>query len=192
MAAVPVRSKLANKRSVAMDFQFFTDQFEQIIGTNFWTMIFAWINILIMFLILRKFLFKPVKKMIDSRQKEVDDMYSNAAEAEEDANQMKADYEQKLAKATEESEQILKDAVRKAQLREEGIIKEAESKASRILARAEEQIELEKAQAVNDIKNEVSGLAVELASAIISRDVDPEEHKEFIDSFINGLDEDGN
>ena len=82
-------------------FVVFTDKFESFIGVNFWTMIFAWINILIMFLILRKFLFKPVKKMIDERQKEVDDMYANAEQAEKAADEMKADYEQKLAKATE-------------------------------------------------------------------------------------------
>lgn len=170
-----------------MSFQVFTDQFEQFIGTNFWTMIIAWINILIMYLILRKFLFKPVKKMIDARQKEVDDMYANAAEATKAADEMKADYEQKLAKATEESEQIVKDAVRRAQLREEEMIRDAEGQASRILARAEEQIELEKNQAINDIKNEVSGLAVDLASAIISRDVDASEHEQFIDDFISRI-----
>ncbi len=169
-------------------FVVFTDKFESFIGVNFWTMLFAWINILIMFLILRKFLFKPVKKMIDARQKEVDDMYANAEEATKAADEMKTDYEQKLAKATEESEQIIKDAVRKAQLREESMIKEAEGKASRILARAEEQIELEKNQAINDIKNEVSGIAVELASAIIARDVSEKEHERFIDEFIDNLD----
>ncbi|MBP5311372.1 MAG: F0F1 ATP synthase subunit B [Clostridia bacterium] len=172
-----------------MTFQVFTDQFEQFIGTNFWTMIFAWINILIMFLVLRKFLFKPVKKMIDSRQKEVDDMYANAAEANRAADEMRSDYEQKLAKATEESEQIVRDAVRKAQFKEEEMIKDAEAKASRILARAEEQIELEKNQAINDIKNEVSGIAVDLASAIIARDVDKAEHEQLIDDFIKNIGE---
>lgn len=173
-------------------FEVFTDKFESFIGTNFWTMIFAWVNILIIFLILRKFLFKKVKNMIDLRQKEVDDMYSDAQEATRAADEMKADYEQKLAKATEESEQIMKNAVRKAQLREESMIKDAETKASRILARAEEQIELEKTQALNDIKDEVSGLAVDLASAIISRDVDRTEHEKLINDFIDNLDKKDN
>ena len=173
-------------------FEVFLNNFEQFVGTNFWTMIFAWINILIIFLILRKFLFKPVKKMIDDRQKEVDDMYADAEEATRAADDMKADYEEKLAQANEESEQIVKDAVRKAQLREEAMIKDAEAKASRILARAEEQIELEKTQAINDIKDEVSGLAVDLASAIIARDVSPAEHEQLINDFIDNLDKKDN
>ena len=173
-------------------FEVFLNNFEQFVGTNFWTMIFARINILIIFLILRKFLFKPVKKMIDDRQKEVDDMYADAEEATRAADDMKADYEEKLAQANEESEQIVKDAVRKAQLREEAMIKDAEAKASRILARAEEQIELEKTQAINDIKDEVSGLAVDLASAIIARDVSPAEHEQLINDFIDNLDKKDN
>ena len=48
--------------------------FEAFVGVNFWTMIFAWLNLLILFIFLRKLLFNPVKNMIDSRQKEIDDM----------------------------------------------------------------------------------------------------------------------
>ena len=63
--------------------------FESFVGVNVWTMIFAWCNLLIIYLFLKKILFKPMKKMIDSRQKEVDDMYENAATAEKQANEMK-------------------------------------------------------------------------------------------------------
>ena len=82
--------------------------------------------------------------MIDSRQKEIDDMYSDAESSKENAEAMKQEYEQKLATATEESEEILKKAIRRAQLREEEILREADGKAKRVLERAEEQIELEK------------------------------------------------
>ena len=61
-----------------VDFQVFTDKFESFIGTNFWTMIIAWINLLLVYLILRKFLFKPVKKMIDERQKKLTSKYNRS------------------------------------------------------------------------------------------------------------------
>ena len=158
-----------------VDFQVFTDKFESFIGTNFWTMIIAWINLLLVYLILRKFLFKPVKKMIDERQKEVDDMYAAAESSKTDAAAMKAEYEERLEKAEEESDEIVRTAIRKAQLKEETILREADEKAARVLARAEEQIELEKKQAVSDIKDEVSGMAISIASAVIARDVSEEE-----------------
>jgi len=163
--------------------------FESFVGVNVWTMIFAWCNLLILYLFLKKILFKPMKKMIDSRQKEVDDMYSDAEAAKTDAESMKSEYEEKLSKATEESEEILRTAQRRAQLKEEDIIKEAQVEASRIRERAEGEIELEKKRMLGEIKDEVSGMAIGIASAVIGREVSEKEHGELIDEFIDGLGE---
>ena len=94
------------------------------------------------------------------------------------------DYFTKLGWLLGESEEIVKRAIRKAELREEEIIAEANQKAARVLERAEEQIELEKKKAINDVKDEVSGMAVSIAAAVIGRDVKGDEHKELIDSFV--------
>ena len=160
---------------------------EAFVGVNFWTMIFAWINLLILYLFLKKLLFKPMKNMIDSRQKEIDDMYSDAENARSNAADLKAEYEEKISKANEESEQILKSAVRRAQLKEEEILKEANLQASRTLERAQEQIELEKKQAINEVKDQVSSMAIGIASAVIERDVSESEHKQLIDEFIGKM-----
>ena len=163
------------------------EAFEAFVGVNFWTMIFAWCNLLVLYLFLRKILFKPVKNMIDSRQKEIDDMYAEAEKNRGDAAVMKADYEEKLNRANEESEEILKKAVRRAQLREEEILHDANDKAARVIKRAEEQIELEKKRMVNEIKNEVSEMAIDIAGAVIKRDVSREEHEALIDEFIRTM-----
>ena len=170
-----------------MNFVGFYEEFENFVGVNIWTMIFAWINLLILYLVLKKILFKPVKNMIDSRQKEVDDMYNDAEAAKADAAQLKADYEEKLEKANEESEEILKRAVRRAQLREEEILKSADEEARRSLERAAEEAELEKKRVLNEVKNEVSEMAIGIAAAVIERDVSAEEHKELIDEFIRNI-----
>ena len=161
--------------------------FEKFVGVNFWTMIFAWVNLLILYLLFKKFLFVPIKKMIDSRQKEIDDMYSDAESARVSAGELKAEYEEKMSRANEESEEILKNAVRRAQLKEEEILKEANAKADRTMERAHEQIALEKKQAINDVKNQVSAMAIDIASAVIERDVSESEHKELIDDFISNM-----
>ena len=165
------------------------DKFESFVGVNFWTMIFAWVNLLILYLAFKKFLFVPIKKMIDSRQKEIDDMYTDAENAKDGANKLKSEYEKKLTRANEESEEILKNALRRAQLKEEEILREANDKAARALERAEEQIELEKKHALNQVKNEVSEMAISIASAVIERDVKAEEHSNLINEFINGMGE---
>ena len=169
--------------------EWFLNEFEAFVGVNFWTMLFAWCNLLILYLFLRKLLFNPVKNMIDSRQKEVDDMYSDAEKARSDADALKSEYDEKIGRANEESEEIRRKALRSAQLKEEEIIKEADSKAARIIERAREEVELEKKRAINEVKNEVSSLAIGIASAVIERDVSEGEHKELIDSFIDGIGE---
>ena len=170
-----------------MEFQWFLEKFEAFVGVNPWTMLFAWLNLLILYLFLKKLAFTPLKNMIDSRQKEIDDMYSEAERSQADAKQLKEQYEEKISHANEESEEILKSAHRRAQLKEEEILREADAKATRVLERAEEQIELEKKRAINDVKNEVSSMAIGIASAVIERDVSAEEHRELIDDFINNM-----
>ena len=152
-------------------------------------MIFAWINLLILYLFLKKLLFVPVKNMIDSRQKEVDDMYSDAESSKKDAAAIKTEYEKKLEAANEESEQIVKNAIRRAQLKEEEILREADEQVARKLQRAAEEVELEKKRAINEVKNEVSEMAIGIASAVIERDVSESEHKALIDDFIRTMGE---
>lgn len=170
-----------------MGFEVFLDKFESFVGINFWTMIFAWINLLILYFFLKKLLFKPVKNMIDSRQKEIDDMYSDAEKSKSDAALLKTQYEEKLEKANEESEDILKRAVRRAQLREEEIIKSAGEEAKRSLERARVEAELEKKKVLNEIKDEVSDMALGIAAAVIEREVSDKEHEALIDDFIREI-----
>lgn len=167
--------------------EFTLEDFDSFVGVNFWTMIFAWVNLLILYILFKKFLFVPIKNMIDARQKEIDDMYSDAEDARKSAGELKEEYEEKISHAEEESEQILKTAVRRAQLKEEEILREADKQAERTMERAHEQIELEKKQAINDVKNQVSAMAIGIASAVIERDVSESEHKELIDDFIGNM-----
>ena len=164
---------------------FVTETNEPLISLNVWTMLFTFCNLVIVFLAARKFLFGPIKKMIDNRQKEIDDMYENAEQSVEDGNRFKTEYEEKLKVAREESDAIMRETVRNARLKEEAIIREARDEAGLILKRADEQIEMERRQAVNDIKNDVSGMAVDIAGAVLGRDIKAEEHSELIDSFID-------
>ena len=170
-----------------MQLQWFLEKFEDFVGVNLWTMLFAWLNLLILYLILKKIAFVPLKNMIDSRQREINDMYDAAESSRESASKLKAEYEEKISHANEESEDILKKALRRAQLREEEILKEANAKAARTLERATEQVELEKKRAINEVKDEVSDMAVSIAAAIIERDVDEDEHKALIDEFISKM-----
>ena len=165
----------------------FLTGFESFVGVNFWTALFTLINLFILYKFMKKLLFKPVMNMIDARQKEIDDLYADAAQSRESAETMKEEYETRLAEAQAESDRIMKDAVRRAQLREEEIVRDAQEKAAQTLRRADEQVELEKKRAMNEIKDDVSVIAVDIASAVLARSIDGAEHAALIDSFIANL-----
>ncbi len=163
--------------------------YEPFISLNLWTVLFTLLNLFILYKFMKKLLFKPVKTMIDTRQKEIDDLYADANASKADAAKLKANYETRLAEATAESEEILRVANRKAQLRQEELLQQAQEQAAQTLKRADEQIAMEKKQALNDIKDEVSVMAVDIAAAVLARDIKREEHSNMIDSFIENLGE---
>ena len=86
-------------------------QFEAFVGVNFWTALFILLNTLTIFFVAKKFLFGPVMKIIHERQQEIDDMYTKAGEAKEQAKLLRQEYEDKLSAATETSDRLVKEAV---------------------------------------------------------------------------------
>ena len=97
-------------------------RFEAFLGVNPWTALFTLLNFIALFLVLKKFLWGPVMKMIAERQQEIDDLYADADEAKEDAEKMRAAYEEKLAEAQKTGDQIIKEATARGQRREEEIL----------------------------------------------------------------------
>lgn len=165
------------------------DEFLAFVTIDVWTMIFTWGNLIILLLLMKKFLFKPVNNILEKRKNEVDEMYKNASESEKTANELKNEYSVKLSKAKEEAEDIVKTASRKAVLKEEEIINEANLEASRIIERAKHQIDLEKSNAMAELREEVSDISVMIASKVLEKDINVAEHKEMIDKFINEIGE---
>ena len=149
-----------------------------------WTIIFTWGNLLVLFLLMKKFLFKPVRKMMLDRENEVKAMYDNAEKSMTDAENLKTEYESKLSSAKTEAEDIVKSATRSAALKSEEIISDAHARAQEIIERADKQIEAERRNAENELKNEVSDIALAIASKVIESELDEEKHKKLIDGFI--------
>ena len=161
--------------------------FESFIGIDFWTALFILLNTLTIFLVAKKYLIGPVRKMIESRQKEIDDMYETAGNAREEAMAMKEEYLKKLNDAQMTSDKIVKDAVARGQKREEEIVEKAKNEAGQILQKAQDDIQLEKKKAVNEAKNEISDMALEIAGKVVGRQLSAADKAEMIDHFIDEL-----
>ena len=109
--------------------------FQSFIGVDFWTALFTLLNFLAVLIVGKKFLWGPVMKMIQDRQQEIDDMYSEADTARVSAKAMEEEYKQKLSAAMETGERIVKDATARGQAKEEEILRQANAEASAMLVR---------------------------------------------------------
>ena len=159
------------------------------IGVELWTALFVLLNTLTVIFVGTKFLFKPVMKMIEARQSEIDNMYANADTAEKNAKALENEYNEKLAAAKDTSERIIKDAVARGQSREEEIIRQANRDAAAIMDKANADIAREKKKAVNEAKDEISGLAMEIAGKVVGRSLTDADHAQLVESFIDELGE---
>lgn len=161
--------------------------FESFIGVNFWTALFVLINTLTIFFVAKKFLVGPVLKIIQDRQQEIDDMYAQAGGVQQQAEQMRAEYQEKLSDAQATSERMVKEATARAQRREDEIIRQANQEASAILDKAAADIAQEKKKAINEAKDEISDMAMAIAGKVVGRELTAADQSALVDSFIDGL-----
>ncbi|MGN1016502.1 MAG: F0F1 ATP synthase subunit B [Faecousia sp.] len=161
--------------------------FESFLGVNPWTALFILLNTLTIFFVAKKFLFKPVMKIITERQQEIDNLYADAGAAKEQARQLQESYQQKLNAAQETSDRIVKEAVARGQSREEQIIRDANAQAAAIMDKASRDIAQEKKKAINDAKNEISDLAMAIAGKVVGHALEGADQADLIDGFIREL-----
>lgn len=161
--------------------------FQSFIGVDFWTALFTLLNFLAVLIVGKKFLWGPVMKMIQDRQQEIDDMYSEADTARVSAKAMEEEYKQKLSAAMETGERIVKDATARGQAKEEEILRQANAEASAMLSKAAADIAMEKKKAINDAKDEISGMAMAIAEKVVARELTAADQSKLVDDFINEL-----
>ena len=154
-----------------------------------WEIITQLINLLLLFLLLKHFLFKPVQNILNARQAEIDKSYADAETAQTRAEELRDEYEKRISDAKAEAADIAKAASRKAQAHYDEVVGTAKADAARLREKAEAQIEQEKKKAMNELKDEISGIAVDIASKVVERETDEKDHDELISEFIKGVGE---
>lgn len=158
-----------------------------VISVNLWQILISLINLILLFLIVKKFLFQPVKKVLAARQSELDDQYAQAKRAEDEANADRAAWKQKKEDLANEADAILQSATDNAKYRSEKIVAEAKDRADSIVRQAEVEAELERKKATADIKREIVLVSGALTEKMLGREINTEDHQELIDSFIEEI-----
>lgn len=161
--------------------------FEELLGVNPWTALMTLANTIALFLVAKKFLFGPVMKMIEDRQQEIDNLYSDAGQAKDNALAMEQEYKEKLSAAQATSDRMVREAVARAQGREEEILRQASMEAAAMKERASADIAQEKKKAINEAKDEISGMAMAIAEKVVGRELNAKDQSALVDSFIEEL-----
>ncbi|MBO5422019.1 MAG: F0F1 ATP synthase subunit B [Clostridia bacterium] len=158
-----------------------------VISVNIWQILASLANLVLLFLMVKKFLYKPVKKMLEQRQNTIQGDYDAASEAKEKAVSAQNEYEEKLRGAKEEADGVIKNAVSIANEREKEIIAQAKQKAEGIVRQAENDAVLERKKAEDGIRKEIVEVSSLLTEKMLEREVSADDHKHFIDSFIESI-----
>ncbi len=160
-----------------------------VISVNIWQMLASLANLVLIFVLVKKFLYKPVKKMLAARTDAIQSDYDAAKEAKDKALADMAAYEEKLSGAKAEADNVIKSAVNIASEREKEIIAEAKIKADGIVRQAENDAVLERKKAEDGIRKEIVEISSLLTEKMLEREVSDADHQHFIDSFIESIGE---
>ncbi len=161
----------------------------EFLSVNFWQTFIAIGNLLILFLIVKKFLFKPVNNILNKRAEEIDKIYSDADEIRTEAQVSKDTYEERLKNAKAETDFMIKTAMERAQQRGDEIIRDATVEAENRKQKAETDIALSKKKAVDDMKDHISEMVFDLAQQVIEKEINTDVHEMLIDEAITELGE---
>ena len=163
--------------------------YQALITLDGWTFLAQICNLLIQLVIFKKLLLNPVKKVIAERKAKADNQIADAEKLRTEAEAMKAEYEQNLQNARTEANQIVAAAQKTAAARSEELLGEARAQAAALKQKAEADIAQERKKAVNEVKDEIGGMAMEIASKVVEREIKEADHQDLIDEFIKNVGE---
>ena len=149
-----------------------------------WTFIAQICNLFIQVYLIKRFLFKPVNQMLEKRRALADAEIQDAQKAKAEAQAIKAEYEQNMQEAKTRANEILTTAQKTAAIKSEEVLRDAAQQAAAMKEKAEKDIAQEKRKAVNEIKDEIGGMAMEIAGKVIEREISEKDHAKLIDEFI--------
>ena len=158
--------------------------YQALITLDGWTFLAQICNLMIQLVIFKKLLLNPVKKVIAERKAKADSQIADAEKLRTEAEAMKAEYEQNLQNARTEANQIVAAAQKTAAARSEELLGEARAQAAALKQKAEADIAQERKKAVNEVKDEIGGMAMEIASKVVEREIKEADHQDLIDEFI--------
>ena len=161
--------------------------YQSLVTVNPVTLIAQICNLFLQLLIVKIFFLDKIKAILDQRREAADKQITDAENAKAEALAIKQTYEQNMLQAKAKADELLQTAQRTANSRSEEIISQAQQQAAQIKSKAADDIAMEKKKALNDAKDEISGLAMAIAGKVVARELNAGDQADMIDRFIDEL-----
>ena len=161
--------------------------YQSLVAVEPLTLIATICNLFIQMLIIKKFFLNKILAVLDQRRQAADKEITDAEQAKQEAMDIKKTYEANMLQANAKANEILTSAQKTASERSDKIIGEAQQAAAQIKSKASADIAQEKKKAINDAKNEISGLALAIAGKVVEKELAEEDQAGLIDRFIDEL-----
>ncbi|MDE5556657.1 MAG: F0F1 ATP synthase subunit B [Ruminococcus sp.] len=159
------------------------------LDVNIWNFIWSAVNIIILFILLRIFLFKPITKIMNERTRIIQDNLDKAEKSRQEAEELKQQYAESISNAKEEAQNIIMKAHDEAEAEKSAILKKSQEEASEIISDAGKTIENERRRIIQQAQTQIADLAIEAASKIIGENVDDEKNRRLVDEFLSAEEE---
>ena len=150
-----------------------------------WNIVWTIVNILVLFLLLKHFLFKPITEMMESRTAEIENNLKDAEDQKQKASELTAQYEEKLQGAHAEAAQIVSEARQRGQREYDAILKTAGQDAQKEQERARADMEREREEMLRGVQENVAELVLLTASKLSQKELDEESDRKLVDSFLS-------
>ena len=161
--------------------------YQSLVTVNPVTLIAQICNLFIQLLLVKIFFLDKIKAILDQRREAADRQIADAEAAKAEAAAIKETYEQNMREAKAKADDLLLSAQKTATLRSEEIISQAQAAAAQMKSKASSDIEMEKKKAINDAKDEISGLAMAIAGKVVERELSAADQAQLIDHFLDEL-----
>ena len=162
----------------------------EIVSVNIWQILISLANLTILYLLLKKFLYKPVKAVLEGRKASIAKYYADAEEARNSANAARDEYAAKLSTAHATADGIIHDATVVANRRGEKIVADARVKAEEIVRQGELEASMEKKKAMETIRRDIADVSAAMTEQLLKREMNEGDHRNMIEEFLKGVGED--
>ena len=154
---------------------------------DFAELLWGAVGFALLYLILRKFVFPNLGKMLDERSAKIQGQMEQAENERQQAEQSRRQYEEQIADSRNQGNTIVEEARQQAERVRADVLAKAEEEAQQIRERARADVEAERGRIVQDLRGQVATLSVDLAGRIVQRELNPEQHRQLVDQYINEL-----